>query len=72
MSKREEGEHLNSKKETACANTAEGVIFLERNERRTGGGEGGWPGKWIPGPGGAVAGPEPRNDGVFMKDATGG
>lgn len=27
------------------------------------GGEGG-PGKWIPGPGGAVAGPEARNDGV--------
>lgn len=38
MSKREEGEHLNSKKETACANTAEGAIFLERNERRLGGG----------------------------------
>lgn len=38
MSKREEGERLNSKKETACANTAEGAIFLEGNERRTGGG----------------------------------
>lgn len=25
---------------------------------------GGGPGKWIPGPGGAVAGPEARNDGV--------
>lgn len=65
MHKPEKGGRLNSKKETACANTAEGEIFLERNERRIGEIE-----KWSPGPGGAVAGPEPRNDGVSVKDAT--